>query len=348
MARRRASTRTGTPHWFELYNPRGGVPRESVPGYRRASEHAAVIFDRALALLDEPSSEIDLASALAVLGSTDDEGEYDYDEASAVASELPFLVGAIDWTPEEVGDLLVAVMDTYSRGGIIPDDRGPGAHRRSDLGHGTAPRAAQHRQGAGLRFCRTSSLPAALLQPPRNDVRHRCILAFGFGDTAVGWSPLRPLARQPAGGAPEAPVRSTASWSLRGSPRCPAWYAAGSTRANGTRERELCPGVTADRSSPHERAARVRGLPIRHLQRRRRARDNLPRPRRQGPSPSGDHSGQTSQGRYRERSRGWTRSCGKQVPQLAPLTGACCRPNVAQELSARSRHITNNVNRLPG
>ena len=122
MARRRASTRTGTPHWFELYNPRGGVPRESVPGYRRASETAAAIFDRALALLDEPSSEIDLASALAILGSTDDEGEYDYEEASAVASELPFLVGAIDWTPEEVGDLLVAVMDTYSRGGIIPDD----------------------------------------------------------------------------------------------------------------------------------------------------------------------------------------------------------------------------------
>ncbi len=50
-----------------------GVPRESLPGYRRAVEVAAAIFDRALALLDEPASEIDLASALAVLGSADDE-----------------------------------------------------------------------------------------------------------------------------------------------------------------------------------------------------------------------------------------------------------------------------------
>ncbi len=39
---------------------------------------AAAIFDRALSLLDEPAGEIDLASALAVLGSIDDEGEYDY------------------------------------------------------------------------------------------------------------------------------------------------------------------------------------------------------------------------------------------------------------------------------
>jgi hypothetical protein len=82
-----------------------------------------VIFDRALALLDEPTGEIDLASALAVLGSTDDEGEYDFDEASAVAAELPFLVGTIDWAPEEVGDLLAAVMNTAARGGIMSDDR---------------------------------------------------------------------------------------------------------------------------------------------------------------------------------------------------------------------------------
>jgi hypothetical protein len=40
---------------------------------------------------------IDLASALAVLGSIDDEGEYDYDEARADADDLPFLVGTVDW-----------------------------------------------------------------------------------------------------------------------------------------------------------------------------------------------------------------------------------------------------------
>lgn len=120
MSLRRASAKT--PHWFELYNPRGGVPLASVPGYRRATKTASEIFDRALVLVDEPSSEIDLASALALLGATDDDGEYDFEEASTVASELPFLVGAVDWTPEEVGDLLVAVMDTYSRGGIVPDE----------------------------------------------------------------------------------------------------------------------------------------------------------------------------------------------------------------------------------
>jgi hypothetical protein len=122
IARRRGLTRARTPHWFELYNPRGGVPRESLPGYRRARELAAAIFDRALALLDEPVGEIDLASALSVLGATDDEGEYDSDEATALAEELPFLVGTIDWSPEEVGDLLVAVMDTEARGGIMADE----------------------------------------------------------------------------------------------------------------------------------------------------------------------------------------------------------------------------------
>ena len=70
MMRRRPSAKT--PNWFELYNPRGGVPRETLPGYRRAREQAAAIFDRALSLLDEPAGEIDLASALAVLGSIDD------------------------------------------------------------------------------------------------------------------------------------------------------------------------------------------------------------------------------------------------------------------------------------
>ena len=122
MARQHPSARVQTPHWFELYNPRGGVPRETLPGYRRARELAAAIFDRALSLLDEPAGEIDLASALAVLGSTADEGEYDYDEARADADDLPFLVGTVDWSPEEVGDLLAAVMDTESRGGIMSDD----------------------------------------------------------------------------------------------------------------------------------------------------------------------------------------------------------------------------------
>lgn len=123
MARRKGAATRGTPQWFELYNPRGGVPRESLPGYRRARECAAAIFDRALALVNEPASEIDLASALAVLGAADDDGEYDHDEASALAAELPFLVGTIDWSPEEVGDLLVAVMDTEARGGIMSDEK---------------------------------------------------------------------------------------------------------------------------------------------------------------------------------------------------------------------------------
>jgi hypothetical protein len=114
--------KTPTPHWFEHFNPRGGVPRESLPGYRRAVELAAAMFDRTLSLLDEPASELDLASALAVLGSVDDVGEYDEGEAYEVAAELPFLVGAVDWSLEEVGDLFAAVMDTEARGGIVPDD----------------------------------------------------------------------------------------------------------------------------------------------------------------------------------------------------------------------------------
>ena len=122
MTRRRPSPKARTPQWFELYNPRGGVPRETLPGYRRAREDADAIFDRALALLDEPAGEIDLASALAVLGIVETEGEYDDDEALSVADELPFLVGAIGWTPEEVGDMLAAVMDTWSRGGLLSDD----------------------------------------------------------------------------------------------------------------------------------------------------------------------------------------------------------------------------------
>ena len=104
MTRHRPSPRVQTPRWFELYNPRGGVPRETLPGYRRAREQAAAIFDRALSLLDEPAGEIDLGAALAVLGSIDDEGEYDYEEARADADDLPFLVGTVDWSPEEVGD----------------------------------------------------------------------------------------------------------------------------------------------------------------------------------------------------------------------------------------------------
>lgn len=84
---------------------RGGVPRETLPRYRRACEQAAAIIDRALSLLDEPAGEIDLVSALAVLGSIDDDGENDYDEARAVADDLPFLLGTVDWSPEEVGDL---------------------------------------------------------------------------------------------------------------------------------------------------------------------------------------------------------------------------------------------------
>ena len=58
-----------------------------------------------------------------MLGPIDDEGEYDYDEARADADDLPFLVGTVDWSSEEVGDLLAAVMDTQSRGGILPDDK---------------------------------------------------------------------------------------------------------------------------------------------------------------------------------------------------------------------------------
>lgn len=96
---------------------------ESLPGFRRAAATAAAIFDRALVLLDEPPSEIDLASALAVLGSTDDESvEYDDEEAQAVARELPILLGTIDWTAEEAGDLLAVVLDAEARGGIVPDD----------------------------------------------------------------------------------------------------------------------------------------------------------------------------------------------------------------------------------
>ncbi len=122
MTRSRPSARLQTPRWFELYNPRGGVPRETLPGYRRARELADAIFDRALSLLDEPAGVFDLPSALAVLGSIDDEGEYDYDEARADADDLPFLVGTVDWSPEEVGDLFAAVMDTESRGGLMSDD----------------------------------------------------------------------------------------------------------------------------------------------------------------------------------------------------------------------------------
>jgi len=122
MTRRRPSPKVRAPHWFELYNPRGGVPRETLPGYRRARDEAGTIFDRALALLDEPAGEIDLASALAVLGIAETEGEYDEDEALAVADELPFLVGAVGWTPEEVGDMLAAVMDSWSRSGLLSDD----------------------------------------------------------------------------------------------------------------------------------------------------------------------------------------------------------------------------------
>ena len=122
-AKRDRSPPSRSPQWFEQFNPRGGVPRESLPGFRRAAAAAAAIFDRALALLDEPPSEIDLASALAVLGSTDDEsGEYDDEEAQAVARELPILLGTIDWTPEEAGDLLAVVLDAEARGGIVPDD----------------------------------------------------------------------------------------------------------------------------------------------------------------------------------------------------------------------------------
>ena len=80
MTRPRPSARVQTPHWFELYNPHGGVPREALPGYRHARKLAVAIFDRAMSLLDEPAGEIDLASALAVLGSIDDEGEYDDDQ----------------------------------------------------------------------------------------------------------------------------------------------------------------------------------------------------------------------------------------------------------------------------
>ncbi|MBL9100910.1 MAG: hypothetical protein JNL82_08125 [Myxococcales bacterium] len=99
------------------------MSRETLPGYRRARELANAIFDRALSLLDEPAGVFDLTSALAVLGSIDDDdGEYDYEEARADADDLPFLVGTVDWSPEEVGDLLAAVMDTESRGGIVPDD----------------------------------------------------------------------------------------------------------------------------------------------------------------------------------------------------------------------------------
>ena len=45
-----------SPQWFEQFNPRGGVPRESLSGFRRAAATAAAIFDRALVLLDEPPS----------------------------------------------------------------------------------------------------------------------------------------------------------------------------------------------------------------------------------------------------------------------------------------------------
>jgi hypothetical protein len=179
MTRHHPSARVQAPHWFELYNPRGGVPRETLPGYRRARELAAAIFGRALSLLDEPAGEIDLASALAVLGSIDDAGEYDYDEARADADDLPFLVGTVDWSPEEVGDLLAAVMDTQSRGGIMPDDEVRGPDRRAYLGGRKAPRTAEYRQTAGVRVRSSPSLPVAVLQSARDDVRHRCLLATG-------------------------------------------------------------------------------------------------------------------------------------------------------------------------
>jgi hypothetical protein len=120
MARR--SSRARSPQWFELYNPRAGIPRETLPAYRHAREDAAAIFDRALALLDEPPGELDLASALAVMGATEDEGDYDTDEAFAVAEELPYLVGAVDWSAQEVADLFTAVMDTHARGGLLSGD----------------------------------------------------------------------------------------------------------------------------------------------------------------------------------------------------------------------------------
>ena len=85
----------------------------------------AAIFDRALSLLDEPPSEIDLSSAFAVLGCTDDECEYDDDEAHALATELPVLPGAVDWSPEEAGDLLPLPRPCARRGQVANVTRRP-------------------------------------------------------------------------------------------------------------------------------------------------------------------------------------------------------------------------------
>lgn len=106
--------------WFSIYNERGGVPREEMPGYRRARDAARGLFAWCSSLVDEAPADLDLLPALEYLGST--RGSWHEDECdedpSVLAAELPDLVGtaAMFWSPEETGDLLVDVME--ARDGI--------------------------------------------------------------------------------------------------------------------------------------------------------------------------------------------------------------------------------------
>lgn len=45
-AKRDRSPISRSPQWFEQFNPRGGVPRESLPGFRRATTAAAILGPR--------------------------------------------------------------------------------------------------------------------------------------------------------------------------------------------------------------------------------------------------------------------------------------------------------------
>lgn len=106
--------------WFSIFNERGGVPRDEMPGYRRARDVARGLFAWCSLLIEEAPADLDLRPALEYLGSTRgswDGDEFD-DDPSVLAAELPDLVGtsAMFWSPEETGDLLVDVME--ARDGI--------------------------------------------------------------------------------------------------------------------------------------------------------------------------------------------------------------------------------------
>lgn len=125
---------SGSPNWFSLYNPQGGVPREKTAAYRRVAAEAAWIFDRVLHLLDQPPAELDLMPALVAVGAApvdfadlaedEDEDPWASGPERIAPDELPDLVGtaALGWSAEETGDLIADVLDSESRGGYRSDE----------------------------------------------------------------------------------------------------------------------------------------------------------------------------------------------------------------------------------